>query len=609
MGTSLQDFIGHIVAASYNTMSASLYTTSIAAACMLYCLTGVLLFSSSVSSFRLVFPPFNNVDSLQSLARDSSLVPPYDVQPNINDNNDNSNSNENESRDARDVLPITQEDMKAIVPGAKNIHFCFLVHGFHGLSTDLSYFETIIKQWICVKRKKQAHRQTNPLQTEQRETVDNDDFVIIPEAPNDKYYGDIDRHKLHDVVVHSALCNERKTTDGVINGGDRLITEMRQVIDVEMKKRHPELELTIDDKPTATGDDAGLKASNKKLYNITISLVGNSMGGLYGRYAVAILIDRHCVEEVGPTKTDDHERDQKQRQIASSSWILDGKYKLRLRTFCTTASPHLGVSQHTWIRIPRIVELGIARCMGQSGRDLFRLNDLLYTMATDSIFLGPLASFRKRIAYANCYGTDFPVPVETAAFLSEKSTFPHHRSVEKCKIGKNKGGVVVAALSTSADAERCHHTEEYLDELHQMSVSLDKLGWKKVFIDLRKEMLSIELPRASWMRRRRLRSHSSTSYDGSSSSGIQSSNVANLQDLNEGVTIISKDIVNAIKLTHENDSNDNDRLSLRMPGGHNMIVAFSRGRFATFLNKGGRPVVDALAKELAHEICVWEDDV
>lgn len=121
-------------------------------------------------------------------------------------------------------------------------------------------------------------------------------------------------------------------------------------------------------------------------------------------------------------------------------------------------------------------------------------------------------------------------------------------------------------------------------------------------------MISIELPRSIWMRRRQLHPQSSTSYDGGSSSGSQSPNVTDLQDLNEGVTITSKDIVSAIKLAHENYSNDNDRLTLRLPGGHNMIVAFSRGRFATFLNKGGRPVVDALAKDLAHEICAWGDD-
>lgn len=217
------------------------------------------------------------------------------------------------------------------------------------------------------------------------------------------------------------------------------------------------------------------------------------MGGLYGRWAIAKLIDRYCIEEKTGTKYG-QEPKQQQSGASSPSWILDGKYRLQLNIFCTTASPHLGVSQHTWIRIPRIAEIGIARTMGQSESDLFRLNDLLYTMATDSAFLDPLASFRKRIAYANCYGTDFPVPMETAAFLSEKSTYPH-QVLDDCNI-ENKHGFVIAALSTPADLGRNDDTKEHSDELHQMSASLDKLGWKKVFVDLRKEMPSIELPRS-----------------------------------------------------------------------------------------------------------------
>eukprot|EP00536_Pseudo-nitzschia_multiseries_P009456 jgi/Psemu1/258162/estExt_Genewise1Plus.C_2640007 len=297
----------------------------------------------------------------------------------------------------------------------------------------------------------------------------------------------------------------------------------------------------------------------RALYDITISILGNSMGGLYGRYAVAKLIDRHFVS-------------------TSTSWILDGTYRLRLNVFCTTASPHLGVSKHTWIRIPRIAELGVARTMGQTGSDLFRSNDLLYAMATDQGFLRPLASFRKRIAYANGYGTDFPVPVETAAFLSDRSTFPHVRSADARRIetshngngNSNDTGGLVAALSTSADSEH-FDADECHDELHRMSVSLDRLGWEKVFVDLRSEMPSVELPR----------------WTGS-----------------------MRHIVTAIKSTHENDSRDNtnNRLVLRVPVGHNMIVAFSRDRISSFLNKGGRPVVDVLAKELVHEIVAARSD-
>lgn len=47
-------------------------------------------------------------------------------------------------------------------------------------------------------------------------------------------------------------------------------------------------------------------------------------------------------------------------------------------------------------------------------------------MATSPRFLRPLAAFKKRIAYANAFGTDFPVPGSTAAFLDLDSDYPHY---------------------------------------------------------------------------------------------------------------------------------------------------------------------------------------
>jgi hypothetical protein len=42
------------------------------------------------------------------------------------------------------------------------------------------------------------------------------------------------------------------------------------------------------------------------------------------------------------------------------------------------------------------------------------------------------------------------------------------------------------------------------------------------------------------------------------------------------------------------------------PLGHNMMVAFSRNRLSTYMNKAGRPVVDSLAKELVDDIFDWK---
>jgi hypothetical protein len=36
-----------------------------------------------------------------------------------------------------------------------------------------------------------------------------------------------------------------------------------------------------------------------------------------------------------------------------------------------------------------------------------------------------------------------------------------------------------------------------------------------------------------------------------------------------------------------------------------MLVAFSRSRWSKYMNRGGRPVVDSLAKELVEDIFRW----
>ena len=565
--TTLKEMI-YTILASCKAASASYCMASIGVAGLIPCLIVFLFFSSSVYAFRIACPPFDRASSFLSLARDSSLVAPYDVQEDPSDNKENYNDGKLSLDSGSDAA-------------ADIVHFCFLVHGFQGRSGDLSYFETVLKHRACVER---SHQQSNRHGQDQYET--DDDFVIVPTVTDSKDSKEIDTSTTQDMVVHNVVCNEGKTNDGVVKGGDRLIDEIREVVGSNMKQRYPELE-------SKENESDQKKKSSEKLDNITISIVGNSMGGVYGRYAIAKLIERHCVAEIQPTKKN-REREGKEKQISPLSWILDGKYRLRLDTFCTTAAPHLGVSQHTWIRIPRIAEMGIAATMGQSGRDLFRLNNLIYNMSTDSTYLDPLASFRKRIAYANCYGTDFPVPVGTAAFLSEKSTYPH-QFLDNCRV-EDECGLITATLTTDASTEKLNESKEpFDDELHKMSVSLDRLGWKKVFVDLQKEMISITLPRLAYV---------SGSDRSNGSNRLADGN--DLRDLKKLKTMVSsKDIINVVnksKSRDYSDTDDSNRFVLRAPFGHNMIVAFSRDRLSTFLNKGGRPLVDALAKDVVHDI-------
>jgi hypothetical protein len=137
----------------------------------------------------------------------------------------------------------------------------------------------------------------------------------------------------HSMVVHCPGCNENHTTDGIEKGGERLSAEILATIRSTMEARRRQEETD------QFGDDDELK-------HVTISLLGNSLGGIYCRYAIASIVEQ----------TDD--------------MVLDGAYKLHFNIFCTTAAPHLGVSRHTYVRIPRAAEIGVAHAMGKTGKDL-----------------------------------------------------------------------------------------------------------------------------------------------------------------------------------------------------------------------------------------------
>jgi hypothetical protein len=54
---------------------------------------------------------------------------------------------------------------------------------------------------------------------------------------------------------------------------------------------------------------------------------------------------------------------------------------------------------------------------------------------------------------------------------------------------------------------------------------------------------------------------------------------------------------------------DETHFAIHWPLGHNMIVAFSRSRWSAHMNKAGRPVVDALAKEIVNDILSFQPGI
>jgi len=159
-----------------------------------------------------------------------------------------------------------------------------------------------------------------------------------------------EERRRHDMVVHCPTCNEHKTKDGVEIGGERLWHEMLDTIRSEM----------IDRRRDNNDDDDS--SNNDELKDITISMVGNSLGGLYSRYALLKLMEQ--MDHVQVVDDDDSATNDE------VTLVLDGQYRVHLNIFCSTASPHLGISKHTYIPIPRSAEIGVAHTMGDTGKDL-----------------------------------------------------------------------------------------------------------------------------------------------------------------------------------------------------------------------------------------------
>jgi hypothetical protein len=188
---------------------------------------------------------------------------------------------------------------------------------------------------------------------------------------------------------------------------------------------------------------------------------------------------------------------------------------------------------------------------------------------------------------------------------------------------------------------------ENTDELIHMSTSLDSLGWKKVFVDLRRHSPSVDIPSipdiSPSLAKLTTKAGSITSFFRNNSSFSKNQNNATehgnatgtmvAKAANDSSTIVSNGRceeeksgvgtdhqqqdqqqcpVQTLREKHIVESKDvmaafRDPIDKRfsLPIGHNMICAFSRGRLSTYLNKGGRPVMDTLAKELVEDIFTW----
>lgn len=237
-------------------------------------------------------------------------------------------------------------------------------------------------------------------------------------------------------TLRSVSNEDRKSLDGVKAGGEKLASEI-----------------------------LGCIARNSQLKRL--SVVGNSLGGLYMRYAMKVLFD-------------------------DSDGTVGG---LQPHRFMSIATPHLGVRDWTFVddnglQVPDILKVLVSKAMFSTGRDLFGITEdetgdesLLFQMATDESFLKPLRVFGARRLYANLRN-DLVVPLGTAAFMNQqqvkKLRTEHEGNSGIVTVVKTPSEKMVIGLTslpnTSFKNKNDHKTNIMIDQL-------DRLGWDKVIVN------------------------------------------------------------------------------------------------------------------------------
>jgi hypothetical protein len=237
------------------------------------------------------------------------------------------------------------------------IHFVFIVHGHNGHSKQLSYLHDSIKSkanenesfvnvktsgWLMVGH----NDNVNVVSRKKKIRRDKRDRALSSSASSEMKNCRLDESKIL-LVVHNAICNEGRTNDGIIMGGERLADEILSVIRYEVK----------------LNDDAQqpveLQHQQQGSTDVAISIIGNSLGGLYARYAIT-----HLSEILKVGEASNHE------EGGNKHLLFDDHIRIHLQVFCSIASPHLGCAGHTYVPIPRVAEIVVAKVLGKTGADL-----------------------------------------------------------------------------------------------------------------------------------------------------------------------------------------------------------------------------------------------
>lgn len=196
-----------------------------------------------------------------------------------------------------------------------------------------------------------------------------------------------------------------------------------------------------------------------------ISFVGNSLGGIYARFALMLY------EDIKPRGLEFHK-------------------------FLTIATPHLSVRSHLYveqefgIQLPAILKSMVSKVLQRTGKELLleEEDDLLHQMGCNESFLAPLRAFRERRLYANL-ASDFMVPLGTAAFLED-----HEVAGLRAQYSQSSGIVsVIDHRPTTSDwaSEGCGSDSG--DKVQQMRIGLNSMSWSKHVVSFSMAFLFLPL--------------------------------------------------------------------------------------------------------------------
>ena len=402
----------------------------------------------------------------------------YQGEPRRNDEQEEEECTNPDVSDAGDDTPDDNANAQIDNRAPRYYHLVVLVHGYMGSEREQAYLsEALVHQSELILQQRQQ---------QEEEQCDAESASTCNSNVNDTN---------HKFVVMRSKANAQKTMDGVAKGGERLAQEVydwmqEQAVLIQHQQGN---ENTI----------------------MTLSFVSNSLGGLYSRYAVAELQDLVTRQQ------------QQQQQTAALP------FQFQPLLFCTTSSPHLGTSRETFIRLPAMAEILLAKAMQQTGADLFGVDSKLVTShmcstnsstknnndhdskSSGNRFLQALSQFQKRIAVANAYNTDFLVSVTSGAFLASSNNTndhsPHfvmthnpttthhlrpptyHRNRQhRLMNNKHVALQVVTAeqryhsSSSSSSSSSDASLSASKDDTHrECAHALDRLGWHKIFLDTR----------------------------------------------------------------------------------------------------------------------------